>query len=613
MKTIGSHSIGVLLCFLIFTAGIKAQSMRSVSLIQASTPRYPPCSFQRESPSPSVFTKNNYRTASTIGETTSGNTLIRLTADDIHTRSITVRKNTHVRIVGSKANGSKPRIVDARSEDGRRLRSGDAYDKPVSIRDVFFRQSDGSHLQLARTGFFRIEHLEKTDGKRDSKIYRIELPDDFVKQYIKKKNTRLDTDNVFISYGWWFYRNTGKVIGFTRRGRHYYVDYEWDGWYYAPDQAGQQWRKDNYFFLSNFGPFGTQADGDGVKVKNRRIWFKGGATITKSKTDEPLITIEPGGTLELDNVDISGEGRRCIMNKGELVMRHTAISNTTGQAIELNGPHSRIFVDDCDFHDIKDYGIETDSECAYLEVTNSRFTNIGHYGANAFAVLSKRKGYIADNTFTDINYGAIFVGDVKPTCSQHLVENNIVRQTSDWKPWQRVLGLKDSGAIYIATNNCEAVVRYNKVLNFGGTGGNHAIYADDGAYNVQIYANVVADTESGYDIYSRYVPEGGSGGRQVLKGLHANMNNYIAYNVCNGYLWLEWNRDLRERSNCTFKSNVQVRRTTKNSFTPPSSEVNTTDGKLLLSDPWGNIDEQGDVVSSQDYFKAWTQTKIDKR
>ena len=149
MKTIGSHGIGILLCFLLVTAGSKAQTMRSVSLIQASTPTYPPCSLQRESPSPSVFTKNNYRTASTIGETTSGNTLIRLTDDDVRTRSITVRKNTHVRIVGSKANGSKTRIVDGRSEDGRRLRSGDTYDKPVSIRDVFFRQSDGNHLQLA--------------------------------------------------------------------------------------------------------------------------------------------------------------------------------------------------------------------------------------------------------------------------------------------------------------------------------------------------------------------------------------------------------------------------------------------------------------------------------
>ena len=75
MKTIGSHGIGILLCFLLITAGSKAQTMRSVSLIQASTPTYPPCSLQRESPSPSVFTKNNYRTASTIGETTSGRML----------------------------------------------------------------------------------------------------------------------------------------------------------------------------------------------------------------------------------------------------------------------------------------------------------------------------------------------------------------------------------------------------------------------------------------------------------------------------------------------------------------------------------------------------------
>ena len=606
MKTTRIYRLLFLLCLLPFAADGISQVNASFTPINASPPDYPPCTFQRETPTAFSFTKNNSTTSTSIGETMVRNTAITLTSDVVRTRSITVRKNAHVRISGGKGN-AKTTIIDGRTDENRLLSNGDAYTKAVGSRDVFFLPSDGRHMQLARTGFFRIERLEKVGTGKDSKVYRIQLPDDFVRQYGLKKNKRIDTDNVFISYGWWFYRNSGKVLSFSKRGKHFFVDYEWDGWYYDPSLAGEQWRKDSYFYLSNFGPFDAQTDGEGVKVKNGRIWFSAPA-VAKSMTDTPLITIEAGAVLELDNVDIRGAGRLCIKNYGELIIRRSALSNTTGQAIELNGSQARIFVDQCDFHDIKDHGIETDSETAYLEVTNSRFTNIGHYGANAFAVLSKHKGYIANNTFTDINYGAIFVGDVKPTYSYHLVENNTVVQTPEWKTWQQYLGLKDSGAIYIATNNREAVVRFNKVLNFGGTGGNHAIYADDGAYNIQVYGNVVADTNSGYDIFSRYVPEGGDGGRKVLDGFHANVNNYIAYNVCNGILWLEWNRSLRERSNCTFKSNVQVRRSQVNTFVPQANEVNKPDGRVVVSDPWGTIDGQGNVVSPQGYFKAWEAT-----
>lgn len=606
MKPSCIHRLCLLLCLLSLAAECAGQAAASFTPVSSSRPDYPPCTFQREQPTAFVFSKNNSISSATIGESIGRNTVVTLTADLVRTRSIVIRKNAHVRIVGGKSHGMTA-IVDGRTDDNRLLRNGDAYTKAVGSRDVFFCPSDRRHLQLARTGFFRIERLEKVGSDNNSKVFRIQLPDDFVSLYGLKKGKHIDTDNVFITYGWWFYRNSGKVLSFSKRGKHFFVDYEWDGWYYDPSLASEQWRKDNYFFLSNFGPFDAQTDGEGVKVKGGRIWSSEPA-VAKSRTDTPLITVEAGAVLELDNVDIAGAGRRCIMNYGELVIRRSALSNTTGQAIELNGPQARIFVDDCHFHDIKDYGIETDSETAYLEVTNSRFTNIGHYGANAFAVLSKHKGYIANNTFTDINYGAVFVGDVQPTPSHHLVEHNTIVQTPAWKQWQNYLGLKDSGAIYIATNNREAVVRFNKVLCFGGTGGNHAIYADDGAYNIQVYGNVVADSESGYDIFSRYVPEGGDGGRQVLKVFHANMNNYIAYNICNGFLWLEWNRSLRERSNCTFKSNVQVRRSTVNTFVPPVDEVNRPDGRIVVSDPWGTIDSQGRVVSPQGYFKAWTSS-----
>ena len=327
MKTTRIYRLLFLLCLLPFAADGISQVNASFTPINASPPDYPPCTFQRETPTAFSFTKNNSTTSTSIGETMVRNTVITLTSDVVRTRNITIRKNAHVRISGGKGN-AKIAIIDGRTDDNRLLSNGDAYTKAVGSRDVFFLPSDGRHMQLARTDFFRIERLEKVGAGKDSKVYRIQLPDDFVRRYSLKKNKRIDTDNVFISYGWWFYRNSGKVLSFSKRGKHFFVDYEWDGWYYDPSLAGEQWRKDSYFYLSNFGPFDAQTDGEGVKVLTFKVsneaqqrWIRENSLhslegILQTKTKSSLLRLDVGHRgdggvrcqLPVGSLDLAAQG-----------------------------------------------------------------------------------------------------------------------------------------------------------------------------------------------------------------------------------------------------------------------------------------------------------------
>jgi len=63
----------------------------------------------------------------------------------------------------------------------------------------------------------------------------------------------------------------------------------------------------------------------------------------------------------------------------------------------------------------------------------------------------------------------------------------------------------DGGAIYVWTKNDGTIIRTNYIHGFSGIGGNRGIFCDDGAYNVQIYGNVITGIANSYCIESRRV------------------------------------------------------------------------------------------------------------
>ncbi len=254
----------------------------------------------------------------------------------------------------------------------------------------------------------------------------------------------------------------------------------------------------------------------------------------------------------------------------------------------------RMIVDQCDFTDIFSIGVRFDHEGdnnynqnPYMEVTNSTFRNIAHWGSNTYAIRSTGKAYIGGNEFIDTNYGAIFAGHVNSRTwdylhSIHLIEHNYIHYTPEWIEKRKTFGLQDSGDIYVSVNNIMAVVRLNTIVGTGGIGGtskyrkNNAIYVDDGAYNVKVYGNVISGTENYYDIdcrdvsnntgYSRLTPNNHDANDVVLNSeyqdnddpnrayIDLSKNNLIAFNVCDGWIRMQENLTLNE-TGCRFFNN----------------------------------------------------------
>jgi len=254
----------------------------------------------------------------------------------------------------------------------------------------------------------------------------------------------------------------------------------------------------------------------------------------------------------------------------------------------------RMIVDQCDFTDIFSIGVRFDHEGdnnynqnPYMEVTNSTFRNIAHWGSNTYAIRSTGKAYIGGNDFIDTNYGVIFVGHVNSRTwdylhSIHLIERNYIHYTPEWIEKRKTFGLQDSGDIYVSVNNIMAVVRLNTIVGTGGIGGtskyrkNNAIYVDDGAYNVKVYGNVISGTENYYDIdcrdvsndggYNRLTPNNHDSNNQVYIGnnpdpknpyrayIDLSKNNLIAFNVCDGWIRMQENLTLNE-TGCRFFNN----------------------------------------------------------
>ena len=93
--------------------------------------------------------------------------------------------------------------------------------------------------------------------------------------------------------------------------------------------------------------------------------------------------------------------------------------------------------------------------------------------------------------------------------------------------------MMDGGAIYLFTQNEQAIVRYNSIRNYTGMYGNTGIYLDDGAYNVIVYGNVVLNIENDRNIYSRR--EAIERNPNVTKTVTtSNSGNLIMYNIVDG-------------------------------------------------------------------------------
>lgn len=165
----------------------------------------------------------------------------------------------------------------------------------------------------------------------------------------------------------------------------------------------------------------------------------------------------------------------------------------------------------------------------------------------------------------------------------------------------KTLGLSDSGAIYISTNNQKCTVRFNTIKNIGGHGSNRGIFCDDGAYNLSIYGNIISKIENSYDIDSRNCTN--ITYRKTPDKYNFNTNNFIAYNICEKSIKVEGNSVIKENK-CRFIHNIIIGNDLKN---PPNKISNNSLKKeALIIDSLGIIDERSIYYPSINYIEIWS-------
>lgn len=547
--------------------------------------------------------------------------VIQLQGDIRLTHQLTIASGKHIIVNG---NGHKiyeyhHPIASETVVNG--MRQAD-YPEPIDEKTAF-TTPDGTTLTLAKSKVFQATgwadiYPESHNGQAYQVPHGVTCGAD---------KPAADQDNVFLHLSIWYKRypllltaQSSTKLSFDPTGVLA------DGVITNPDSRSRFTRRP-YYYLSNYG-----FSPDAVTIKNHKLYFPPQYPAVASCTLAQIVSVAAGGQLELNDVSLSGGRNYTIVNRGQLRMNGCTLSNPIARGIYSAG---RLFLERSAFCDIRQHAVMADYESPayqpYADITSCSFQRIGLYGSDASAIKTTVKSYIARNDFTDVQYASICMGRTyamtadKVDACHTLAEHNRIQYTPWWKGLRRQLALQDGGAIYIATNNRQAVVRYNTIVGAGSsfheTGAYYrGIFCDDGAYNMQIYCNVIAHTEQGtdcYDIDSRdciadrrnNVPPGPN---------PRNTNNYICYNLCTGLLKMqELGSTSQDQyvpdSSCTFHKNIII---------GSASGINRRDGHVINSsrhvyskqvkaecqpivvDQTGFIDSLGHIISNYNYTKS---------
>ena len=174
--------------------------------------------------------------------------------------------------------------------------------------------------------------------------------------------------------------------------------------------------------------------------------------------------------------------------------------------------------------------------CDVPEIYGNRFLDNGMMMTNAPVVLCQGEHYrIHGNYFRDFSYSAIGIGihftvdDIYGTGG--VVEDNEICMSEQFRKGV-FRELIDAGAIYIWTQNRQAIVRDNYIHDIDGPHGNRGIFADDGAVHTEISGNRVVRIHNGYCIDIRKAFRIQRSSKSKVK--KANIGNRIYDNIVDG-------------------------------------------------------------------------------
>ena len=309
---------------------------------------------------------------------------------------------------------------------------------------------------------------------------------------------------------------------------------------------------------------------------------------------------------------------RNVISKSVL-LKHCTFKGVREDVIAVYST-ANVCISNCQFGDCYYRGFFSDNQSKNTVVENNTFFNMGKRMYSSCCITCQGENYlISNNTLTDFGYGGIRVGvwyGDKQICPCYgIVENNYLLYSNGYLADIMNRGLMDSGAIYVCTKNDKAVIRNNTINNFSGAKDNRGIFCDDGAYNLEIYGNLITGTANCYSIDARRVnwvemtitPQSGIE--------RANLNNHIHNNVVDKAIRFEGHEDAD--NGCVMGENFYLTKDNQkissqcSNIMSKSDDVlvnysNTVDNKILVG-----VDEYRKLSKSQSwrYLKSQIVSK----
>lgn len=296
---------------------------------------------------------------------------------------------------------------------------------------------------------------------------------------------------------------------------------------------------------------------DFVRVVDNKVLLPPGVNSAWEGKTHTVVSIKNCSikTLELINIQFFGGGFSLyspLISISDTKAKRTTIQNCIFSGIRGNvikiSSSPNVQVCNNSFEHCYYNGVLSDNTSANIRVTKNVFRSMGDKMLASFCILCNGENYyIADNRIIDYGYGGISVGEwygnklQKP--SYGLVENNELIYSDSYIADIDNHGIMDGGAIYISTKNDGAIVRYNIIRNYTGIKDNRGIFCDDGAYNLQIYGNVITGEYNSFCIDSRRVKNVEASKAPEAGIERSNINIIIRDNVVEGPIRFEGHED----------------------------------------------------------------------
>lgn len=359
-----------------------------------------------------------------------------------------------------------------------------------------------------------------------------------------------DVSNGFILIPHWYQSSVYKINKIDRQYIYFTADDLKEsryGGYNVNDDYGYG-QKGIRYKLCN-----VETGDDCLRIINGKIHLPNGINSVREGTAHNYIGIR---NCKLSSVEISGfsfwgnafaESYSAIQINNseckEIKVQKCNFYGMRGNVIAISSSPN-VSVAFCRFMDCYCNGVKSNNESAGTVVNNNLFNSMGKRMNNTLCVECRGMDYhVFDNVFYNFGYGGVAAGfwfkAKMKSPSSGIIENNEMSCDQNYLNNIDNYGIMDGGAIYLATKNSNSIVRYNYIHGFSGMKSNRGIFCDDGAYNFEIYGNVITGIANSRCIDSRRVtsvektntPESG-----IDK---ANVNIVIRDNIVDGSIRFE--------------------------------------------------------------------------